>query len=129
MIQNRLSIVNAAYIDSVGISSVFQVGDSVDIIPRVKVYAVQREEEIELGNEGDLRQYNIYSENLPRPLIYENVQTAFFHECPVIRVGGVKVTSISSSGVVQFGSTNTIDCESRVKHIRQLRSRSERSDA
>lgn len=65
MIQNRLSIVNAAYIDSVGISSVFQVGDSVDIIPRVKVYAVQREEEIELGNEGDLRQYNIYSENLP----------------------------------------------------------------
>ncbi|MCM3595325.1 spore germination protein GerPE [Metabacillus idriensis] len=123
---NRLSIVNKAYVDSIGLSSIFQIGDSVDIVPRVKVYAVQREAEIELGSEGDLKQYNIYSELLPKPLITENIQTAFFHENPTIKVGAVKVTSISSSSVVHFGSSNTISAESRVKHIRQLLSRNER---
>jgi spore germination protein PE len=125
--QNRLSIVDKAYVNSVGISSIFQIGDSVDIVPLVKVYAVQREEEIFYDNEGDLKQYSLYEEKLPKPLITENIQTAFYHENPTIRVGAVKVTSISSSAVVQFGSTNTISAEARVKHIRQLRSRNEPS--
>ncbi|MDQ0861303.1 spore germination protein GerPE [Bacillus sp. V2I10] len=123
---NRLSIVNKAYVNSVGFSSLFQIGDSVDIVPRVNVYAVQREAEIILGNEGDLRQYSFYSELLPKPLITEKIQTSFYHENPTIKVGAVKVISISSSAVVQFGSTNTISAETRVKHIRQLLSRNER---
>ncbi len=124
---NRLSIVDKAYVDSIGISSIFQIGDSIDIVPKVKVYAVQREADVFYGNEGDLKQYSLYEELLPKPLITENIQTSFFHENPTIRVGAVKVTSISSSSVVQFGSTNTISAEARVKNIRQLRSRSEPS--
>jgi spore germination protein PE len=123
---NRLSIVNKAYVNSIGISSLFQIGDSVDILPRTNVYAVQRESEIFLGSEGDLKQYSLYSEPLPKPLITEKIQTSFHHENPTIKVGAVKVTSISSSAVVQFGSTNTISAESRVKHIRQLLSENER---
>jgi spore germination protein PE len=123
---NRLSIVNKAYVNSIGISSLFQIGDSVDIVPRTNVYAVQREAEIFLENEGDLKQYSFYSELLPKPLITEKIQTSFHHENPTIKVGAVKVISISSSAVVQFGSTNTISAETRVKHIRQLLSGNER---
>ncbi|TXC89656.1 spore germination protein GerPE [Metabacillus litoralis] len=118
---SRYSQVTSAYVNTIGISSVFNIGDSQQITPTAKVLAIQREEERFLGDEGDLSEYPIFEEEIPQPQFYEEVVTNFFHENPRIRVSNVKVIAISSSSVFQIGSTKDIICETRVKNIRQLK--------
>lgn len=117
---NRMTNVQAAYINSVGLSSVFQIGDSCTITPTVKALAVQREAEIFFAREGNLNEYPIFSESIPQPTFTEVFQGATHNECPSIQVKGVHIAAISSSAVTHFGSTDEIRAEARVKHIRQL---------
>jgi spore germination protein PE len=118
---SRFSNVNSAYVNSVGISSVFQIGDSRQIKPSVKVFAVQREEERYYGKEGDLSQYPIFEEEIPQPILYEQLTSTFFHENPRINVNTINILSLSSSAVFQIGSTKDIVCETRTKHIRHFK--------
>jgi len=118
---SRNSNVGSTYVNSIGISSVFHIGDSVQITPSVKALAVQREEERFFGSEGDLTAYPIFEEEIPQPVFYEPVISNFFHEKPVISVQHVDVTALSSSAVFQIGSTRDIRAVSRTKHIRQLK--------
>lgn len=118
---SRLSNVKTIYVNSVGISSVFTIGDSVNITPVVKVLAVQREEEKFFGNEGDLTQFPIFHKEIIQPVVYEQISTVFFHQTPKITVDHISVTGISSSSVFQIGSSKAINCESRTKHIRHLK--------
>lgn len=118
---SRYSNVNTAYVNSVGISSVFNIGDSTEITPSVKVLAVQREEERYDGTEGDLSQYEIFEEEIPQPIFYEQITTNFFHKNPKITVHTINITAISSSAVFQIGSTKDIVCETRTKHIRHFK--------
>jgi spore germination protein PE len=118
---SRYSNVTTAYVNSVGISSVFQIGDSMEITPAVNVLAVQREEERHYGTEGDLSQYSIYEEEIPQPILYEQLTTNFFHENPRIKVDIVNIIAISSSSVFQIGSTKDIACVNRTKHIRHYK--------
>ncbi|MGD6817720.1 spore germination protein GerPE [Metabacillus sp. 84] len=117
---NRNSIVDAAYVNTLGLSSVFQIGDSREIVPKANVFAVQREAEIFYDNEGDFSRYEIFQIPIPRPVRTETVIPSYFHEKPFIRVKFVKLLAVSTSGVFQIGSTDLIDAEARVKHTRQL---------
>ncbi|WP_273125714.1 spore germination protein GerPE [Metabacillus sp. HB246100] len=118
---SRYSQVTSAYVNSIGISSVFHIGDSQQITPSVKVLAIQREEERYYESEGDLSKFPIFSEEIPKPIYYEELTTNFFHENPKINVSAIHVTAISSSGVFHIGSTRDIMCETRTKHFRQLK--------
>ncbi|WP_226670014.1 spore germination protein GerPE [Metabacillus litoralis] len=118
---SRFSQVTSAYVNSIGISSVFNIGDSQRITPSSRVLAIQREEERYSGDEGDLSEYPIYEEEIPQPQFYENVTTNFFHINPKISVSNVNIIAISSSSVFQIGSTKDIICETRVKNTRQLK--------
>jgi spore germination protein PE len=118
---SRYSKVNTAYVNSIGISSVFQIGDSMEIAPEVNVLAVQREEERHFGTEGDLSQYPIFQEEIPQPILYEQLTTNFFHENPSINVNRIDILAISSSSVVHIGSTKDITCVNRTKHIRHYK--------
>lgn len=118
---SRYSQVTSVYLNSVAISSVFNIGDSQQITPASKILAIQREEERYLGDEGDLSDYPIFEEEIPYPQLYEEVTTNFFHENPKINVSNVKVIAISSSSVFQIGSTKDIISSTRVKNIRQLK--------
>jgi spore germination protein PE len=120
---SRFSIVKTAYVNSIGLSSVFQIGDSMEITPSIKVLAVQREEERHYGTEGELSQYLVFEEEIPQPILYEQLTTNFFHENPKIKVDAIKIISISSSSVFQIGSTKNIVSENRTKHIRHYKSR------
>ena len=118
---NRQSSVESAYVNSIGLSSVFQIGDSLQITPTTNALAVQREEERFYGNEGELSMFQSFQEQIPMPIIYESVTTNFFHENPRINVRFVNVAALSSSAVFHIGSTKDIIAEARVKHIRQLK--------
>jgi len=115
---SRFSKVNSVYVNSIGLSSVFTIGDSMNITPSVKVFSEQREEEKFFGSEGDLSKYPIFEEEIPYPVFYEQITTNFFHKKPSIQVNTVTVTALSSSAVFQIGSSKDVFCESRTLHIR-----------
>jgi len=117
---NRISNVHAAYVNSVGISSVFQIGDSCQITPIVKAIAIQREQEIFFGNEGNFNKFSLFREKIPQPIFDEDFYSAYYDETPTINVKGIKVTAVSSSAVIHLGSTDEIKSIARIKHIRQL---------
>lgn len=125
---SRQSNVTSAYVSSVGLSSVFQIGDSFQIKPTTNALAVQREEERFYDFEGDLSMYHAFQQEIPKPIIYEEVTTNFFHENPRINVHFVNVTALSSSAVFHIGSTKDIIAEARVKHIRQLQNLNNRNN-
>ncbi|AZB42281.1 spore germination protein GerPE [Bacillus sp. FJAT-42376] len=117
---NRNSIVDAAYVNILGFSSVFNIGDSREILPKANVFAVQREAEVFYDNEGDFSKYDIFQLPVPRPIKSEQVAVSYIHEKPFIRTKFVKILALSTSAVFQIGSADLIEAEARVKHTRQL---------
>lgn len=79
---SRISKVGSTYVNSIGISSVFHIGDSVQITPSVKALAVQREEERFFGSEGDLTAYPIFEEEIPQPVFMNLLFQTFFMKSP-----------------------------------------------
>lgn len=118
---DRTSIVNRLKINDVSLASTLQIGDLVEFKAHSKALAVQREESIYLGNEGNFEAYELFSKPIPQPKVYEDVQMEILNRDPYIKVGNVRVTAAASSSLIQVGSIQRIDAESRIKHIRQLR--------
>ncbi len=115
----RLSIVDNLNIRSLAYSSVLEIGDSNQILPYSKALAVQREHEIFLENEGHFN-YPLFLTLIPRPHISEQIQINRINESSEIHVRSIDITGSSFSGVIHIGSTNHIEGESWIKHIRQL---------
>ncbi|WP_226658646.1 spore germination protein GerPE [Guptibacillus hwajinpoensis] len=117
---SRSSLVNWIYVTSLDSSGTVQIGDSNQITPETKIYALQREQPIFDSNEvEDLSQFPIYSQPLPLPLLTEDVRQTTIHEHPIIKVGSIHVTGIAASSVLHVGSTKFIRSEARVKHNRE----------
>lgn len=118
----RTSKVKFMKVHSVGITSTLQIGDVEEIIPKVKILAVQRYLSLFFGNEGSFNQedFPLFQQPITHLLPETGVSSAFFHEVPVIRVRAVKIAGVSSSSVFQVGSTRRMISEARVKHIRKL---------
>ena len=117
---SRSSLVNWVYVISNDSSAVIQIGDSNQVTPKTKIYALQRQQPIFNGNEvEDFSQYPIYSQSIPLPLLTESLCQTTIHENPVIKVGGIRVIGIAASSVLHIGSTRTIQTESRIKHNRE----------
>ncbi|RAV22507.1 spore germination protein GerPE [Paenibacillus contaminans] len=117
---SRISVVKQITVNEVGLGSTLFVGDLVEVKPRSKALAIQREVANFYGNEGNLDSYAIFSRPIPIPSIYEDVKMEICSSNPFIKVGTVDILSISSSSLLQVGSNRTIDAETRTKHIRQL---------
>jgi spore germination protein PE len=117
---HRTSIVPNVFVNSLSLSTVFQIGDTHKINTNSAAIAVQREYPLFLENEADFKSYRIFSENIPTPVIDEVVNSTFIHENPLISVNSISVTGASNASVIQIGSTHKITAEARVKHIRQL---------
>ena len=117
----RNSFVQFVDVKSLILSGVVEIGDTVQLKANHNVIAVQREQEIFFGNEGNFEDYPIFSEPIPIPsLPAPGPMIRIYHEAPNIRVGQIHIKGISTSGMMQIGSTNTVCLESRVLHIRQL---------
>ncbi|MCR9037631.1 spore germination protein GerPE [Bacillus sp. L381] len=125
----RISRLRSAKVNSVGIGSVFQAGDTNEINMKVKVLADQRTLAVYRDDEGSFnrKEYPIFQQPAVMPLPETGVQSAFCHENPSIRVRNVKVQGVSSASVVQIGSSSVVLGDSRLKHIRQIVSPSSQS--
>lgn len=116
----RTSIVRHTKVISVGLSSVFQIGDATQITPRSQALAVQRQVQLFYGNEGNFEEFPIFKMGIPKPSMDMPITINRYNVSPFIKVDKIHVTSVSASGIYQIGSNNFIDAESRVKHIRQI---------
>lgn len=122
----RISRVGNLKVITQSFSSISQFGDSVAIIPRSYVLAIQRERPQYAGSEGNLAQFPLFRQPMAKVpvqpaeagLVIDNIN-------PSIDVGCVDIIGLSASAVLHVGSTVRIDAENRTKHIRQLLSRSE----
>ncbi|WP_158301744.1 spore germination protein GerPE [Paenibacillus mesophilus] len=119
----RTSAVKNAYVYSVGYSSIFFVGDCVEVKPRTKALAIQRQIANFNANEGSFEAFPIFSRPIPRPEPTDDVQFTVANRSSFIHVDSISIISISTSAVLQIGSNQLIDAESRTKHIRQLQHR------
>lgn len=117
----RTSSVDSININSVTLSSIVELGDSSMIQSFSRALAIQREQELFFGNEGDFSAYSIFSEKLPLLPITEALSLQFDNQAsPIIKVKNINLTGVSSSSIVQIGSSRMIQMETRIKHIRHL---------
>ncbi|MBM7586474.1 spore germination protein PE [Bacillus pakistanensis] len=116
---HRYSVVNRIILDTLSFSSVLEIGDSNNIRSSSKVYAVQREQELFYGSEGNFND-PIFTEPIPLPPLVFDVAIQKINERPNIVVNCIDITGVSSASVVQIGQTCDAYSEARVKNIRHL---------
>ncbi|WP_144553556.1 spore germination protein GerPE [Bacillus sp. X1(2014)] len=116
----RTSCVDTINIKIVSFSSTVQLGDSCIINSLSRALAVQREVEVFYGNEGNLSPYRVYSEPIPFLPINESFTYSRQNPNPLIKVGRIDITGISSASLLHVGSSRHISMEARIMHIRQL---------
>src|SRR5690606_369836 len=116
----RISVVDFIKVNSLSFSSILEIGDSMKIKPISSAPAVQREVPLLFTNEGDFAQFRIFSRDHTKVEVTESIHMRIFNQNPIIKVNSIRIDGVSSAGVMQIGSTETIHTESKVKHIRKL---------
>lgn len=116
----RTSVVGSIRMHAVTSASALQVGDLDKFAARSRALAVQRQVSHFLENEGDLRQFALFSRPIPQPPMTEQVRIDFFNEDPYIRAERIRVISAAASSLVHVGAVRQMELEARVKHIRQF---------
>jgi spore germination protein PE len=122
----RTSSVDRINVNIVSFSSVVQLGDSCIINGFSRALAVQREEEMYFGNEGNFSNYSVFSEPIPLPPIDEPISILRHNQNPLIKVKNIDIIGISSASMLHVGNSNHVSEEVRVKHVRQLYPHEER---
>jgi len=118
----RVSNVVSIDVTSLSFSSILEIGDSKQITPYSQALAVKREYSVFFSNEGNFEEYSVFTRPIANIPITETINMAVHNHNPRIDVESVKIIGIASSSVVQIGTTDIIRAESRIKHIRHLRS-------
>jgi spore germination protein PE len=116
----RTSKVDFLKVNSGALSSVIQIGDSSVINCLTNAIAVQRQRELFFGNEGNFAAYDIFNISLLPSPIEEQINIRSTSLNPLIKVGSIRLIAISSASVLHIGSTEHVQGESRIKHIRHL---------
>lgn len=119
MLQRSSSVKNIK-VTSASLSSVIQLGDSSIINGMNRAIAVQREQQLFLGDEEDFSTYPIFQRPLVFPQDKEEVMIFSYHQNPLIKVQSINAIAFSSSSILHVGNTQSINMEARIKHIRQL---------
>lgn len=121
MIWKRNSFVQNMNIKSVQIGSVVEIGDTVHLNANSYALAVQREKQLFFGNEGNFQNFPAFKVLIPTPPLPPVVPvTQKNNDCSNIRVGNINILGMSTSALIQIGSTNHVNLEARIQHIRQV---------
>lgn len=116
----RTSVVHNLKVNVAFFASAVFIGDNLVVDPFTRAIAVQREIADFLGDEGDFNRYPLFSRPIPQPGLETDVSLTITNESPWIQVRNLRVLSLSTSAVLQVGSTMIIDAESRTKQFRQM---------
>jgi len=115
--------VEKVLINDFSVGSIGFIGDCVEVTPKGKALAVQRQISTFSGKEGDFSQFPTFSRPIPQPSPSNPVRMEIANRDPFINVRALRIFSVTASSVMQIGSNERIESEFRLKHIRQLQSR------
>lgn len=117
----RIAVTDVLQVDNVVFGSVCKLGDTVEVRPTSRVFALQRERPDFDGSE-EKQAEAFMEEKTPIPTAEPDVRVnvRIRNEHPFIVVERIRVISASTAGVVHLGNCRTVEAESRVKHIRQF---------
>jgi spore germination protein PE len=115
----RRSYVGVVRVVSVGLSSIVKVGDTGELKPSAKIFAVQRQVPVFQTAEGDLSHFPTFSREIPLPVPNTRWVMHTQNEAE-IEVGQINIIGVSASSIVHIGSVENVKAESRTKHIRQF---------
>ncbi|WP_028552806.1 spore germination protein GerPE [Paenibacillus sp. UNC451MF] len=116
----RVSTVGYLKINTLGVATVLEIGDSDQLTPFNYTIAVQREKAIFIQNEFRFSDYSLFSRSLLVPIINENIYMSRVNETPNITVNKINMFLASSSSIFHIGSSDNLQAQSRIKHIRHL---------
>lgn len=116
----RTSIVNNINVSIVSRGAVFEIGELQFFHTTDNVLAIQREQELFFGNEGNFGDYKVFYTEPEFEPIYEPIQMSFVNANPYIYVGSIHSQAISSSSLLQIGNGRHMRNETRKMNIRQL---------
>lgn len=117
---DRTSIVNNIIVAAVSAASTFIVGDAVRITSSTKALAVQRQVAVFFEAEGEFTDYDIFTAEIPRPVVHSKVCMQVIQDSPFIKVNSIDVIGVSEASALQIGATRNISLEARLKHFRQF---------
>lgn len=117
---NRISSVGKIKINTVGSASALEIGDSEQMTPLNYTIAIQREKAIFIQNEIRFGQFDFFSKPFLQPVIHEPVRMNVSDDGSPIAVKQIKLFLVSSSSIVHIGSSQKLNAQSRIKHIRHL---------
>ncbi|AYB44942.1 spore germination protein GerPE [Paenibacillus lautus] len=116
----RHVLVDNVYIINISNSSACICGESGHIDAYTRALAIQRQVPVFFEDEGNYEDYPIFSRSIPAWQLPSEVDLDVRHDHKTIQVGCLDVIATASASVVQVGSNDTMDLESRVKAIRHF---------
>lgn len=119
----RTSIVNEIKTTGITNSSTAEIGDSAYIHAFSRAFALQREEQLFLGDEVQFSNYDVFKRPFPDEPLAEQIHFESTAMNPFIKVGSINIMAVSSSSILHIGSSRNICLESRIMHVRHLRER------
>ncbi|MBO1582932.1 spore germination protein GerPE [Bacillus sp. XF8] len=116
----HISVVHRSNVISMGISSIFQVGDANQMELKSRALVVHREIPYYLKDEGRLEAYAIFTDDkITIPTRSTDVKMNIINECPFIEVNDVTIRTLLNSACFQIGSVDYAFNNSRIHQIRQ----------
>ncbi|CQR47013.1 putative spore germination protein GerPE [Paraliobacillus sp. PM-2] len=115
----RTSKVKLTRINNIVNSSIFEIGDASILKPRTNIIAIQKEGGVESDKGYSFSNYPLFSKTLPS-IPKTTIQKSTINHDHAIHVDAIDITGVTASSTVQLGSLDTIEAESRLKHIRIL---------
>ncbi|AJH19044.1 MULTISPECIES: spore germination protein GerPE [Bacillus] len=115
------SIVQNVSIVSMGVSAVFQAGDSNQIELKNRALIVHREIPCYIKGEGRFDAFEIFTdEYITIPKRTTDVKLNIVNECPFIEVNDVHLRTLLNSACFQIGNVDYVFNNSRTLQIRQF---------
>ncbi|MFB1050054.1 spore germination protein GerPE [Paraliobacillus sp. JSM ZJ581] len=118
---SRTSTIKLARVNNMINSCIFEIGDASILKPKVNVIAIQKEGGVKSDKGYAFSNYPLFSKKLP-PLPKVPIQKITINHDNMVHVNAIDITGVTAASVVQLGNVNTIEAESRLKHIRILQS-------
>lgn len=121
----RTSNVKLIRVNSIGYSSILEIGDAKRSQQSSKAIAVQRENGMQSDEGISFSDFPIFERPSPSLTPVTPVTRRTTNHKKMIMVNSIDVTGVSASSVMQVGNLEVIQSDARIKHIRILKGTNE----
>lgn len=105
---------------NLGLSSTFQIGDTEYVDSSSIVIALKNEDDFIDDDPEKFKDFPVFLDRLPLPVIHENVSILKIDKKPEIHVDFINILALSSASLLVLGNVSHSRLSSRILNIRHL---------